>query len=257
MEASSPAFVIDDSPLYRDICARGGVLISSPSFKLSIPHETADGFACLLILDQLRATAPYSGVPSGERRGDTGQATYVHAWQKHESQSRGSQTYTQRIIGSVLETSLSSRFQTVAIPVALDDLASLSSKDLWGNSFVINTYSVPELRALAQESKALWNLQLQQRAERTLKILRRRPSVSPLKNTILFSSMGELSRLVWSPKICPSSMVMTMTPITNDCANVLIWSNNGVQGISLCCQNDELLDSLWPYLLNSWRAANG
>lgn len=237
---------------------RGFLSISGEDARtvvLDVPHDQTDAFGGLMLLSSLGVSALRTEQREGSCQGSNEGYCFRHFWRRAEV-VRDTRTFTQRFINELLFRLESQELgEQVALPVAMDDLGTIDETSLWGNSLVIVTYSLKELLAHCQLPRDEWNSELKIRAERTIRIIKRRKPRS-LSCRLLISSVGCIARLPWAPGLDPSSLMMVPTPIESESANLVVWSNRGIQGMSICCEADHPLLQRWGLVLDAWKATH-
>jgi hypothetical protein len=224
------------------------------SFELS--HAEIDAFGGLYLLNRLAQHIPASEIEFQENwQGKIG--NYFYSQVCHESpkakNSAPQYTHSQQLLQGLLPILKNEGVKVVALPVALEDLATLDTRSMWGNSFCIVSFKVDDLMRLSLQSKNEWALALKERATRVLRILRRR-TASNSSGDVLISLIGTLKRLPWcDAKWTPKTFTMIPTPSDSHSANLVFWESGSIQSFSFCSHERGPFKNLIGPVEKYWR----
>jgi hypothetical protein len=90
--------------------------------------------------------------------------------------------------------------------------------------------------------KREWQDQIRSKADRSIVIAKRRKATKEFQPGVLvFSSLGDIDKISWIPKISPHQLVMVSSPDGTHSGNVVIWGLGSIQCLTLCSTDDHFV----------------
>lgn len=204
---------------------------------MTIPHELIDAFGGLLLLAKLSDGLAATWTPDipQSASGVVAGCEWHHVWLETKDIADNGVSFAQQGLAALLATFGPDSLSALSVAVAVDDVDQVPELGPWGNSFALVNLSRAEADTLTRAPRALWRSSLRTRAERSLALIERRPSLRDKTNKAeaLFSSLGRLDRFAkWLPPgLDPRSLVMVPTPSARSMATVVFWSRGPYQAM--------------------------
>lgn len=194
------------------------------NFDFTVSHEYFDAFGGVFLASLINKSVGLEEVPEsfvGEHK----KCGYINMTANNTYAKKVNLTFTQDFILRSYPLYSEFGFDSISLPVQLEDISGLNESSMTGNSFVIITLKLDDIERIAQLSKTEWKDTLVKQATKTFNIIAKKPSiVKPLKNSVLVSGVGPIDRYDWSKGLNGKNFIMIPTPVEDSSLNVLMWN---------------------------------
>ena len=268
---SSTAFVHVVSHLSKDdsvnndvlqnIRVRGGDFAKSASnegFTLQLSHKYIDGHGLVYLVNKLGISEKARlNESSGSCTGLVNGFPYWAVWRRSISTKRANErTFTQIFSEEVIKAFTELQDKNIGVVVSLGENFFESLDRVWGNSIALIPFPTDELLRMSQAPKCDWKKTLVEKAEKTIRILKRRNLLQTRFDSVVISSIGDLSGSPYLPNESGLSLLYGATPIDKECANLILWSHLDMQYLLICAdsnhwalQKKEVIGEVWESLI--------
>lgn len=240
--------------LYKQFVAAGGTVTEygDEFSQLRVNHSHLDGLGTLYFLDRvLKPLSPVSdSSPTAEGSIDSFlfRKTTVSF---DESSPIIGQTFTQLFLQRFFRTFSMLQTENIGFVINTVDTKAVFEANIWGNGIAVDVIPGNELLNYATLPKTKWRRLLNIRSQKTLAHLSSGKEKASI-DSIVISSIGDLSRLSWAESLNPSNFIISATPTEANLANLTLWSRGGIQSISVCASPDHWIFKRWNEVLKAW-----
>jgi hypothetical protein len=235
-----------------------GVLEEKESAKtlLKINHSHLDGLGTLFFLHKIMRNS--GGITETSTRPRLAAGGMIDGYEYRQVTSSieaasSEQTFTQKFIASLLRAEVGLLEEDIGFVINVADPSTIGEQNLWGNGIIIDMFKGADLKKASSLSKNKWRRLLNMRAAKTLAMIAQFPNTASDIDSLVISSIGDLTKLPWASDLNPSNFQIFSTPMCHEVANLILWSRNGVQCLAACASPDHWIFDRWENVVRAWR----
>ena len=220
--------------------------------RVSIPHEKIDAFGGIYFVKDLFAAGAVEILDKRELSESVvdDYALLFSSFSFSEKDiPKRPQTVTQRFLGELIR-SFSWSQEPLAVVVAMDDLNLIDDTNFSGNSLSFVQAQSQRFKQVCDSDAATWRKFLQLRASRALETHEVKSAITP---HLVLSSLGNVDRYPWCPKLNSSDFKMFPTPNDPNTANLVIWSHGDTFAVSLAASKAHPVYKDFTKITQIWR----
>lgn len=219
--------------------------------RVTVPHAQMDAFGGLYFMRDILVGGDETMRLNTSLEEQVGDYVLVYSSKccSVVHRSKHTQTITQSFLGALIQ-SFSWTSELLAVVVSMDDLNLIDESNFAGNSLSSVQAQAQRFRQVCDADADVWRKFLRARASRALAMPLTPVTTHPL---IVLSSLGNIARYSWCPKLDDVDFRMFPTPNHFGSANIVLWSYGNLQVLSLAASLDHVAYKDFPKIEAIWR----
>jgi len=210
---------------------------------VKLSHKHIDGRGLTYLFNELYGSnkAKASSVP-GESFTKISEVYNSHGfWLPSVKYPPSKLTFTLKLAVQIIKQFPQLKEENIGFVVNLESFDFQSLDAIWGNSIIVTPIPAQKVLEYEYRPKREWKEYLKNRAHRTLKIMRRKAISDVNFDSLVISSIGDLTGLPWLTSESSTALRLGATPSNPKTLNVFVWSNHQAQSLLFCGSSDQWL----------------